>query len=128
VCKTFLVCKQIFLDEKTQECVLVSPVHQTFAPEYPAVQDLSFFARWSNAHGPYRVEVQLRDLEGVVLWRDEMPNPFQAPDPLRIVPLTLRHRHVRFPAPGKYEFALLANGQEVIADVFLAHLAEPGPV
>jgi hypothetical protein len=43
------------------------------------------------------------------------------------VPLTLRHRRVRIPRPGKFEFALLANGQEVIADVFLAHRCEPEP-
>ena len=37
VCKAFLVCKQIFRDERTEEYVLVSPVHQTFAPpRYPA--------------------------------------------------------------------------------------------
>jgi hypothetical protein len=125
VCKTFLVCKQIYLDDVTRECVLVSPLHQTFAPRYPAVQDLAFFARWSNAHGRYRVELQLRDLEGGVLWREEMANPFEVADPLRVVPLTLRHHHVRFPAPGKYEFTLLANGQEVASDVFLAHLSDP---
>jgi hypothetical protein len=127
VCQTFLVCKQIFMDDKTQECTLVSPVHQVFAPSYPTTMDLSFFARWSNARGPYRVELQLRDLDEVVLWRDELPQPFEAPDPLRIVPLTLRHRRVRFPRPGKFEFALLANGQEVIKDVFLAHRCEPDP-
>jgi hypothetical protein len=32
VCKSVLVCKQIFRDELTQECVLVAPLHQTFAP------------------------------------------------------------------------------------------------
>jgi hypothetical protein len=125
VCKAFLVCKQIFRDELTQECVLASPLHQTFAPRYPVVQDLAFFARWSNAHGCYRVELQLRDLDGGVLWREEMAEPFEVADPLAVVPLTLRHLHVRFPAPGKYEVALLANGQEVVADVFLAHLSEP---
>ena len=53
--------------------------------------------------------------------------PFEVADPLAVVPLTLRHHPVRFPAPGKYEVALLANGQEVVADVFLAHLSEPPP-
>jgi hypothetical protein len=128
VCKAFLVCKQIFTDAVTKECLLVAPLHQVFAPSYPLVQDLAFFARWSNAHGSYSVEVQLRDLEGAVLWREQLPEPFPAADPLRVVPLTLRHFHVLFPAPGKYEFALLANGQEVAADVFLAHRTGPGPV
>jgi hypothetical protein len=125
VCKAFLVCKQIFRDERTEEYVLVSPLHQTFAPRYPLLLDLSFFARWTNAHGRYLVELQLRDLAGVVLWREEMAEPFDVADPLRVVPLYLRHHRVIFPSPGKYEFALLANGREVAADVFLAHLSDP---
>jgi hypothetical protein len=118
---------QIFRDERTEEYVLVSPQHQTFAPRYPVVQDLSFIARWTNAHGRHRVELQLRDLAGVVLWHEEMSEPFDVADPLRLFPLYLRHHQVRFPAPGKDEFALLANGQEVAADVFLAHTSEPPP-
>jgi hypothetical protein len=51
----------------TQEHTLVAPLHQVFAPEFPVVFDLSGFARWSNAHGPYRVELQLRTLEGDVV-------------------------------------------------------------
>jgi hypothetical protein len=127
VCKTFLVCKQIFVDELTQECTLVAPIHQIFVEEYPLRQYLSFFARWTKAHGSYRVEVQLRDLEGAVLWRDEMAQPLQASDPLRVVPLSLSRCRVRIPEPGTYEFVLLANGQEVSADVFLAHRCAPDP-
>src|SRR5580700_8135563 len=64
VCKAFTLCKQIFYDEMTQEHTLVAPLHQIFASEFPAVFDVSAFARLSNAHGPYRVELQLRTLEG----------------------------------------------------------------
>lgn len=88
--------------------------------------DLSVFARWTNAHGRYRVELQLRDMEGEALWRDVMDNPFDVPDPLLVVPLTLRHRVFHFPRAGKYEVVLLANGEEVTADVFWAHGIEPG--
>ena len=31
------------------------------------------------------------------------------------------------PATSKYEFVLLANGQEALADAFLAHRCEPDP-
>src|SRR5262249_45946848 len=125
VCKALVVCRQIFLDEGRQDCALISPVHQVFLPRFPPEADLPVFAPWSNAHGRYAVELQLRDLEGAVLWRDVMHPPFEVADPLAIVPLTLRHRLFRFPAPGKYEVALLANGHEVIADVFLARPEEP---
>ena len=127
VCRTFLVCKQIFRDDTTCEWTLVSPLDQIAAPEYPVRAYLSFFARWGNAHGSYRVEVRLRDPEGAVLWRHEMAQPLQASAPLRVVPLSLSRCRVRFPQPGRYEFVLLANGQEVAADVFLARRCAPDP-
>jgi len=127
VCKVFLVCKQIFTDAITRECTLVSPLQQVVAPEYPLCAYLYFFARWGNAHGSYRVEVRLRDPGGAVLWRHEVAQPLQASDPLRVVPLSLSRCRVRIPQPGTYEFVLLANGQEVAADVFLARLCEPDP-
>jgi hypothetical protein len=47
------------------------------------VEDISVFARWSNAHGSYSIEVPLRSLDGEVLWRRTMDNPFEAHDPLQ---------------------------------------------
>ncbi len=124
VCRAFTLCKQIYTDPKTQEHTLVSPVHQVFAPQYPATFDLSVFARWTNAHGGYRVELQLRLLDGEVLWRHSMANVFEVADPLQITMLTLRHLNIAFPKPGKYDVALLANEQEVAAETVLAHLRE----
>lgn len=121
VCKCFLLCRQIFVDPQRQDYTLVSPVHQVFSARYPLVEDLSAFARWSNAHGAYAVELQLRSLDGDVLWRQQMERPFQTHDPLQVWVLTLTHLPIRIPAPGKYEVVLLAGGQEVACDVLLAH-------
>lgn len=125
ICKALVVCRQIFMDERRQDCILVSPIHQIFSARFPSEVDLSVFARWTNAHGRYTVEVQLRDLEGTVLYRNEMPNPFEVADPLLVVPLRLRHIHFLFPREGKYEVALMANGIEVTADVFWTHKVDP---
>jgi hypothetical protein len=122
VCKCFILCRQIFLDAVRQDYTLVSPVHQVFSARYPLVEDLSVFARWSNAHGSYAVEVQLRSLDGEVLWRQPMEAPFEAHDPLQVWIVPLPHLAVRIPEPGKYEVALLASGQEVASDTLLAHL------
>jgi hypothetical protein len=127
VCRCFLLCRQIFVDPTRQEYTLVSPVHQVFAAQFPRVEDLSVFARWTNAHGAYAVEVQLRDLEGGVLWRQEMQQPFETSDPLQVWLLTLVHLGIPIPRPGKYEVALLANGQEVAVDLLLAQRVDrPG--
>jgi hypothetical protein len=125
VCKCFVLCRQIFIDPVRQDYTLVSPVHQVFSARYPITDDLSVFARWSNAHGAYEVEVQLRNLEGDVLWRQAMDVPFKADDPLQVWIVPLHHLAVRIPGPGKYEVALLASGKEVASDTLLAHKLNP---
>jgi hypothetical protein len=120
ICKCFLVCRRIFYDAPNVDHTLVSPIYQVFPEHYPAVEDLSIFARWSNAHGAYEVGVQLRNLEGDVLWAAQCAEPFRTFDPLAICALSVPHLKVCFPGPGKYEIALLANGEEVAADIFVA--------
>jgi hypothetical protein len=121
VCKCFLLCRQIFLDRVRHDYTLVSPVHQIFSLQYPVVQDLSVFARWTNAHGAYQVELQLRSLEGDVLWRQQQARPFETSNPLEVWILTLEHMAIPILGPGKYEIALLADGREVAADMLQAH-------
>jgi hypothetical protein len=121
ICKCFVLCKRIFLDPERKDYVLVEPTHQLFPQRFPMAQELSVFARWTNSHGVYAVEVQLRNLEGDVLWREEMKRPFETFDPLQVWILTLMHLRIPIAEPGKYEFALLANGQEVAVDVLQVH-------
>jgi hypothetical protein len=68
---------------------------------------LAIFAHWTNAHGAYAVEVQLGNLDGDVLWREEMKAPFETHDPLQIWQLALHQLHIAIPEPGKYEVACL---------------------
>ena len=121
VCKCFVLCRQIFVDGIRQDYTLVCPVHQVFSSRYPLTEDFSVFARWTNAHGSYTVEVQLRNLEGDVLWRQVMEAPFEAHDPLQVWIVPLSHLAVTIPEPGKYELALLASGKEVASDTLHAH-------
>jgi hypothetical protein len=58
VCKCFVLCRGLFVDPARQDYTIVSPVHQVFSPRYPLTEDFSVFARWTNAHGSYAVEVQ----------------------------------------------------------------------
>ena len=125
VCKCFVLCRGLFVDPARQEYTIVSPVHQVFAPHYPLVEDFSVFARWTNAHGSYAIEVQLRNLEGDVLCSCKMKAPFEAHDPLQIWMIPLHHLPFQIPAPGKYEVAMLANGVELASDTLLAHRVRP---
>ncbi len=127
LCKCFVLCRQIFIDPSRQEYTLVMPTYQVFFTQYPVMQDMSIFARWSNSHGAYDIEVQLRDLEGEILWRHLISPPFETRDPLQIWVLNLGHLPFHIPQPGKFEVFLLANGHEVASDVLIAHLVTPAP-
>src|SRR5437899_2819313 len=75
VCKCFVLCRGVFVDPARQEYTIVSPVHQVFSPRYPVTEAFAVFARWSNAHGSYAVELQLRNLEGDTLCSCKMSAP-----------------------------------------------------
>jgi hypothetical protein len=125
VCKCFVLCRELIFDPARQDYTIVSPVHQVLSRYYPLTEDFCVFARWTNAHGSYAVEVQLRNLEGDVLSSHKMEAPFETRDPLQIWILPLQHLRMQIPAPGKYEVAILANGAEVASDTLLAHQFGP---
>jgi hypothetical protein len=117
-----VLCRGLFLDPVRQDYTIVCPVHQVFSPSYPLTESFSVFARWTNAHGSYLIELQLRSLEGDVLSGCRLEAPFETHDPLQIWMIPLYHLPIQIPAPGKYEVAMLANGAEVASDTLLAHL------
>jgi hypothetical protein len=125
VCKVFILCRRLLVDTVRDEYSLVSPVQTVSAEHYPSTEDLSVFARWSNAFGAYDVEVQLRSFNGDILWRHKMDQQFGAHDTEQICVLPLFHLSIPFPAPGRYEVTLLANGQRVASDVLQALDGEP---
>jgi hypothetical protein len=121
VCKCFMLCRGLFVDPARQDYTIVSPVHQVFSPHYPRIEDFSIFARWTNAHGSYAIEVQLRSLERDVLSSCKLETPFEAHDPLQVWTIPLYHLPMQIPASGKYEVVMLANGAEVASDTLVAH-------
>jgi hypothetical protein len=122
VCKCFVLCRQLFNDPVRQDYTVVSPIHQLFSSYYPLVERLAMFARWTNAHGTYDLELQLRNLEGDIVWGVKEQEPFQATDPLQVWIVPLYNVRLRVPAPGKYDIVLLASGVEVARDTIQAHL------
>jgi len=126
VCKCFVLCRKLFVDPVRQDYSIGSPVHQVFSPRYPVTEQFAVFARWSNAHGSYEVEVQLRSLDGDVLCSVKMEAPFEAHDPLQVWIVPLYDIPITLPEPGKYEVALLASGIEVASDTLLAHRVRAG--
>ncbi len=110
--QTFLICREIFQDQRTGEHILVGPSHEYLSPHFPATAELNVFVQVSSGHGSYRPELRLQDLEGQVAWAQALDPPFKASDPLKIITLTF-HLHLSIPQPCKYEIVLLANEEEV---------------
>lgn len=125
ICKSFVVCQRIVIDRESGDYVIINPLHKVIRPVFPALIPLSFYARWTNAHGAYKLSLQFRTLEGDILWDREYERPVDCDDPLKVGTITLRDELVRFPGTGKFEFAMLANGAEVAADVFWVRLPTP---
>jgi hypothetical protein len=122
ICKSFLLCRQIFQDESTGEYLLLGPTNQIVALQYPILADLSVFMHWTSAHGTYRLELQVLDLEGNIVWNNEFEDLYEATDPLKPTLIKLLHLDIPWPRPGKYDVVVLANDEEVVRDVFWAEL------
>ena len=128
VCKSFTVCRQIFQDKFSGEVILIGPTSQIYSFTYPTVMNISVFARCSSAQGVYHLELQLQDLEGNVIWGHKFEPPFELNDPLAVGTLNLQNLGMFVPRPGKFDLVLLANGEEVVRDVFFALVHAPPQV
>jgi hypothetical protein len=118
VCHSFLICRQLFQDQASSEIIIIGPAYQLVAIQFPVIGQLSVYARVTSLHGLYILETQLRDFDGTIHWRQRFENTLECHDPLAITNITLRDLRVTFPGPGKYEFVLLANDDEVARDIF----------
>jgi hypothetical protein len=116
--KTILICRQIVQDLLDHSYVLIGPIHDARAARFPALFELSIFAELASARGSYKLGVRLRDMDGDELARYEARAPFVCRDPLKIGGISLRYYKFTLPKPGKYEFALTANGEEIATTVF----------
>lgn len=120
LCKAFLVCSRVV--EQEGEFSLVRLARRAICRFYPAAQPLGVFARCTSSHGDYQVELQLQTMQGDVVWRDGPPEVWPMPDPLEEYDLNF-NLSVVFPKPGTYEIVLMANGEEVGRQKFIADVA-----
>ena len=79
---------------------------------FPTATNMGFFARVASAHGQYQIEVQLQTPDGNTVWRDGPPDPWTLDNPLTCYDLKIGLTPV-FPGPGKYDFVLMMNDEEV---------------
>jgi hypothetical protein len=121
VCKAFIVCRQIFDDPRIDDAVIVGLPRAFQQKNYPGASPLGFFVRLSSARGRYHIEVQLRNADGEVVWREGPGEELPMEDPVEMYDIKMNLVPV-FPKPGVYEFTLLANDEEVARQPFHAQL------
>src|SRR5262245_9015643 len=125
LCKSFLVCRQIVQGPVVPDFSLIGLTRHLSADTFPAAQPLGIFARLTSGHGAYRVEVQLQDMEGEVVWQDGPPDAWAMEDPLQAYDLLLKNMSLFCPRPGAYDVVLLVDGTEIARDKFFAHQTAP---
>jgi hypothetical protein len=111
----------------THKYTLVSIIHYMVSRSYPLTQDVSVYAMWTHARGTYTVALQLQRDDRVVMWQHTREQPFEAiPNATREIVLTFHDLKAEIPEPGRYEWVLLANDQELARYPFAAYRGEPG--
>jgi hypothetical protein len=111
--QAFVVCRQIFEDTRTHEFILISPINELPLPTYPYRIQLSFYVHLSGGHGDYQLTLLLNDSAGHTPWKWELPGLLSLPDPLKMRQIALYDCVMTIAEPGRYELALLANGDQI---------------
>src|SRR5438132_634080 len=108
-----ILCEQVIIEEKTRNVTLVNSVNRVRCPTFPSPsQRFVVYAVLTDGLGDATMSLivsRLDTLEDVV----ESHWPMEFRDPLRDIRLVVRLPSLSFPAPVRYQFSLLADGEGV---------------
>ena len=122
--QAFVVCREIWENARTGEFMLASPLSHIPVPRFPAEIRLSVYAHVTGGHGSYPLEFILRDPAGESVWSWRPAVSLDHRDPLAPHQMAFHDLMVRIPAPGRYDFVLLAGGEEIGGQPLLIGSAE----
>lgn len=114
ICRTFLVCRELYQDNQTGEVIIVGPATEATAAHYPSNFTLNLFAHITSMRGTYLPALQLRDLDGRVVWGQSMGAPAEVHDALAVFRFLFRPVLLTVPRPGVFEIVLLLNDEEIV--------------
>ncbi len=126
--KSLLLCDQIIQEMGTQKKSLIGVFHNIQAPRFPCTHPtLALYASLTDAAGAYTIEVRLVHLAtGNELASATLP-PLEVRDRLAPAEICIQMQLLQFPAAGKYEVQLFANGDPIGARDFTVSQAEAQP-
>jgi hypothetical protein len=112
-----VLCEQAVIEEKTRNVTLVNSFSRLRCPSFPSPRGRFFvYALLSGGLGDAEMSLvvsRLDTLEDVHETRWHM----KFRDRLRPMRLVLRLSHLSFPEPVRYQFSLMADGEEVAQTV-----------
>jgi hypothetical protein len=115
---SFVLCRDLIFDLASGEASLHRPFNEQFSPEFPLHVHASIFSLWREMEGSYRLDTQLMDAEGEVVWSCEQPQPVYCPSRFAIQRVILHPLWLYFPRPGLYDLILRFDGEEVFRTIF----------
>src|SRR5262249_51893449 len=109
---SFVVCKDIYRDQRTGTTILVRPTSHVPLAKFPADVRVSVYAHLPGGHGRYQLTLCLRDSADEVVWQWSPAEPLLHDNPLFPHEVTFHDLVLTVPKLGKYSLALLADGAE----------------
>src|SRR5487761_1493236 len=122
-CKAFLLCEGIAEDAVTGQLSLNKIIEILRFPAFPA-QSVSFavFVQLYDGIGPYQLAVDLRDLSESTSMAATLSSSLDFPERLVKMDIILPIDSLRLPHAGRYEFAVLLDGEELATQPIDAEL------
>jgi hypothetical protein len=111
--QAFVICREIWHNDRSNEFLLASPLSHIPIDTFPAVVTVSVYAHITGGHGEYELDFLLRNSSNDTVWSWIPQSPLQHEDPLMPQQVAFHDLVLEVPSPGRYELALLANGDEI---------------
>lgn len=120
--QAYVVCEQIYRDQRTGHLILLRPVKQLLFPSFPGYAEVAVYMQLTSGHGRYDMALHVRDTDGEVRWGiDWRAEPIELGDPLATQEFAFWDLKPVFREPGRYEVVILANGEELGSQVIWAN-------
>jgi hypothetical protein len=112
VVQAMVVCREIFLDSRTGQFILVGPTSHVPITQFPAQVGLSLYLHMTGGHGAYALEICLRDADDEPVWACRPAEPFEHREPLLPHQVTFHDLPIEVPRPGRYSLVMVADDRE----------------
>jgi len=111
IVQAFLVCDSVILDSFTRKKSIIGTFTHLWAARFPCQHpQMGVYFCLTDAEGPYAFELHLVYLDQDQLIGKASLPPVEIKDRLQIHDFGVNIPSLVFPAPGRYEFRLFANG------------------